>query len=33
VVAYGASLHDESSYFVIRRFDSLAEREQMEDAY
>ena len=33
VVAHGPSLHDESSYFVIRRFDSLAQREQMEDAY
>ncbi len=33
VVAHGPSRHDESSYFVIRRFDSLAQREQMEDAY
>ena len=33
VVAYGPSLHDENSYYVIRRFDSLAQREQMEDAY
>ena len=33
VVAHGRSLHDESSYYVIRRFDSLAQREQSEDAY
>jgi hypothetical protein len=29
----GSSLHDENSYYVIRRFDHLAQREQMEDAY
>jgi NIPSNAP len=33
VVAYGPSLHDEDSYYVIRRFDSLAQREEMEDTY
>jgi len=33
VVAHGPSLHDENSYYVIRRFDSLAQREQMEDTY
>src|SRR5687767_270641 len=33
VVAHGPSLHDESTYYVIRRYDSLAQREQMEDAY
>ncbi|MCI0609552.1 MAG: NIPSNAP family protein [Anaerolineae bacterium] len=33
VVAHGPSLYDENSYYVIRRFDSLAQREQMEDAY
>jgi hypothetical protein len=33
VVAHGPSRHDENSYYVIRRFDSLAQREQMEDAY
>ena len=33
VVAHGPSLHDENSYYVIRRYDSLAQREQMEDAY
>ena len=33
VVAHGPSLRDENSYYVIRRFDSLAQRDQMEDAY
>ena len=33
VVAHGPSLHDENSYYVIRRFDSLSQREQSEDAY
>ena len=33
VVAYGPSLHDENTYYVIRRFDSLAQREQMEESY
>ena len=33
VVAHGPSLHDENSYYVIRRFNSLTQREQMEDAY
>src|SRR5215470_4922027 len=33
VVAYGPSLHDQNTYYVIRRFDSLAQREQMEDAF
>jgi|SRR5262245_849510 len=33
VLAYGSSLHDENTYYVIRRFDSLAEREQMERAF
>jgi len=33
VVAHGPSLHDENTYYVIRRFDSLAQREQMEDSY
>jgi NIPSNAP protein len=33
VVAHGPSLHDEDSYYVIRRYDSLAQREQTEDAY
>lgn len=33
VVAHGPSLHDENTYYVIRRFEGLARREQMEDAY
>jgi hypothetical protein len=33
VVAHGPSLHDENSYYVIRRFNSLVYREQMEEAY
>ena len=33
VVAHGPSLHDETTYNVIRRFDSLLQREQMEEAY
>jgi hypothetical protein len=33
VVAHGPSLHDESTYYVIRRYDSLTIRDQMEDLY
>jgi len=33
VVAYGPSLHDENSYYLMRRFESLAHREQSEDAF
>lgn len=33
VVAHGPSLHDENTYYVIRRYDSLAIRDQMEDSY
>ena len=33
VVAYGPSLHDEHTYYVIRRYESLAQRDQMEDSY
>jgi hypothetical protein len=33
VVAYGRSLHDENSYYLIRRFDSLSQREQSENAF
>ena len=33
VVTHGSSLHDENTYYVIRRYDSLAQREQMEAAY
>ena len=33
MVAHGPSLHDENTYYVIRRYDSLAQRDEMEDAY
>jgi hypothetical protein len=33
VVAHGASPHDANSYYLIRRYDSLAQREQSEDAF
>ncbi len=33
VVAHGPSLHDGDTYYVIRRFDSLRQREQSEDAF
>jgi len=33
VVAYGPSLHDANSYYVIRSFKSLDERQTSEDAY
>ena len=33
VVAYGPSLHDENSYYLMRRFDSLADRNQSENAF
>ena len=33
VVAHGPSLHDENTYYVIRRFDTLTHREQSEDAF
>ncbi len=33
VVAHGPSLHDENTYYVIRRFDSLIHRAQSEDAF
>ena len=33
MVAHSPSLHDESTYYVIRRLNSLAQREQMEDTY
>ena len=33
VVAHGPSLHDENSYYVIRRYDSLAQRDEMEDTF
>ena len=33
VVAYGPSPHDENSYYLMRRYESLAHREQSEDAF
>lgn len=33
VVAYGPSLHDENSYYLMRRFDGLVHREESEDAF
>jgi len=33
VVAYGPSLHGEDSYYLIRRFDSLVDREQSENEF
>ena len=33
VVAYGPSLHAENSYYLMRRFNSLAQREQSEESF
>ena len=33
VVAFGASPHDATSYYLIRRFDSIQDLEQQEDAF
>jgi len=33
VVAHGPSLHDETSYYLIRQFDSLSHREESENAF
>jgi hypothetical protein len=33
VVAYGHSLHDENSYYLMRRFDSLSHRDESENAF
>jgi hypothetical protein len=33
VVAYGPSLHDENSYYLMRRYESLNHREQSEDSF
>ena len=33
VVSSGPSLHDENSYFLMRCFDSLAQREESENAF
>jgi hypothetical protein len=33
VVAFGPSLHDEDSYYLIRRYNSLTHREESETAF
>jgi ketosteroid isomerase-like protein len=33
VVAYGPSLHDQDSYFLMRAFDGVAQRQKDEDAF
>jgi hypothetical protein len=33
VVDYGPSLHDENSYYLMRRYDSLAHREESEESF
>ncbi len=33
VVTFGPSLHDDGSYFLIRAFDDLKDRERSEDAF
>jgi hypothetical protein len=33
VVAYGPSLHDETSYYLMRAFPNVAERQKSEDAF
>jgi NIPSNAP. len=33
VVAYGPSLHADNSYYLMRRYDSLAHREESENAF
>jgi hypothetical protein len=33
VVSYGPSLHDENSYYLMRPYDSLAQREESENAF
>ena len=33
VMAHGPSLHDENSNYVIRRYESLSQREELEHAY
>ena len=33
VVAYGPSLHDKDSYYLMRAFPSIAERQKSEDAF
>jgi hypothetical protein len=33
VLAYGPSLHDENSFYLMRRYESLAQREESENAF
>src|SRR5688500_5738679 len=33
VVAYGPSLHDQDSYFLMRRYDNLPQHEESENAF
>lgn len=33
VVSYGPSLHNKNSYYLMRRFDSLAHRDENEDSF
>ena len=33
VVAYGPSLHDDDSYFLVRAYDDLEDRQQSQDAF
>ena len=33
VISYGPSLHDENSYYVVRSFKSLEDRQKSEDAF
>jgi len=33
VVAFGPSLHDDSSYYLIRAYESLEERQRSQDAF
>jgi hypothetical protein len=33
VVAFGPSLHDDNSYYLIRAYDSLDERQSSQDAF
>src|SRR5215208_4546759 len=33
VVGYGPSLHDENSYYLMRRYDSLVHREESEESF
>ena len=33
VIAHGPSLHDANSYYVIRSFKSLQDRQELEDAF